>query len=376
MKKTLIALAAVAATGASFAQVTMAGNIGMSWQQSPVVSAANNGQHIQGLAIQDGEIYVTATEDMGGGWGATARGGWIMRGRANPITSRDGTVTLRTPIGAFTGGALRSCGNMNNVGLSGVVTGTVYSSNETNYQVPMDKCSMVDVVNFATKVSDFNVVLTYGEFESDLIAANPYGNERGNGLGVTFYDASVQYVSGPMLLGFDWTKFGMAWVNYAGANQAAPLAGTFVPLDGLNRYRLYGKYDAGFAKFGAGYQVKDMGANQYVASVTVPVGNFTFALDYMARDAQTYVPKNDTESYAGFALAQSRTGDKASSAVGVGMNYNFSKTTTLNASYITYTDAGANTLFASGKYLAADSGKGTTAATLDTEYRIRLMKTF
>jgi hypothetical protein len=58
--------------------------------------------------------------------------------------------------------------------------------------------------------------------------------------------------------------------------------------------------------------------------------------------------------------------------MGLGATYNFSKTTNLNASYITYTDAGANSKLAAGSLSTA----GTTAALLDTEYRIRLMKSF
>lgn len=370
MKKTLIALAAVAATGASFAQVTMAGNIGVSWQQSPVIVAANNGQHVQGLAIQDGEIYVTATEDMGGGWGATARGGWTMRGRTNPVVDRDATVSLKTPAGVVTAGALRSCGNITNQALSGVVTGTFYSGNEGNNFVPLDKCSLVDVVAFATKLSDVNLALTYGEFESGIPGTS--GNDRGNGTGITFTDVSAQYTMGALFVGLDWTHFNATAINYQGANQAAATGAALVPVDGVDRYRLYAKYDAGFARFAAGYQVKATAADQYAASVAVPVGNFTFGLDYMGRGEQTYVPKNAAEATAGYALGQTRLGDKASSAVGLGINYNFSKTTTLNASYITYTDAGANTKFAPTSLTTA----GTTAAQYDTEYRIRLMKTF
>lgn len=375
MKKTLIALAAVAATGASFAQVTMAGSVGVSWQQSPVVAAANNGQHIQGLAIQDGEIYVTATEDMGGGWGATARGGWTMRGRANAVADRDATVSLRTPGGVVTAGALRACGSITTHALSGVVTGTVYSGNESNNNVPIDKCSLVDVVVFGTKVSDVTLALTYGEFESGIPGTS--GNDRGNGTGITFTDVSAQYTAGALFLGVDWTHFSAATINYVGANQtAAPSAAAapqnFVAVDGLDRYRLYAKYDAGFAKFGLGYQMKGMAADQYAASVAVPMGNLTLGLDYMARGEQTYAPKNLGEAYAGFALSGSRLGDKASSAVGLGATYNFSKTATLNASYITYSDAGANTKYATGSFTAP----GTTPAQLDTEYRIRLMKTF
>ena len=66
MKKTLIALAALAATGATFAQATISGNIGFSWQQSPVKAASGDGSHVQGFAINDGEIYISAKEDLGG----------------------------------------------------------------------------------------------------------------------------------------------------------------------------------------------------------------------------------------------------------------------------------------------------------------------
>jgi predicted porin len=127
---------------------------------------------------------------------------------------------------------------------------------------------------------------------------------------------------------------------------------------------MYAKYDAGFAKFAGGYQIKDFAADQYVVSVAVPNGNFTFGLDYMARNAQTFVA-TAAQAQAGLALSGTRLGDKASSAVGLGATYNFSKTTNLNASYITYTDAGVNV-----------TGNVTRAALLDTEYRIRLLKSF
>jgi hypothetical protein len=348
----------------------MAGSVGVSWQQSPSLSAAINGQHVQGLAIQDGEIYVTATEDMGGGWAATARGGWTMRGRSNPVVDRDATVSLKTPVGLINAGSVRSCGNITNQALSGVVTGTVYSGNESNNYVPLDKCSLVNVVAFGTQVSGVNLVATYGEFEGGITGTS--SNDRGNGLGITFTDVSAQYTSGPLFVGLDWTHFNATTISYTGANQAAATGAALTAVDGVDRYRLYAKYDAGFAKFGLGYQMKGMAADQYAASVAVPVGNFTFGLDYMARGEQTYVPKTAAEAAAGWALSNARNGDKASSAVGVAANYNFSKTTTLNVSYITYSDAGVNTKFAPGSL----TSPGSTAALLDTEYRIRLMKTF
>lgn len=365
MKKTLIALAALAATGASFAQVTMSGNLGFSWQQSPVVHPS--GQHVQGFAMNDGEIYITATEDMGAGWKATARGGFTMRGRGNGIADRDGTISLTTPAGVVTVGALRACGSMNGQ-LSGVVTGTVYSSNESNNFVPLDKCSMINVATFTTKLSGATLSASYGEFEAGATATN--SNERGNSNGITFTALAAEYPMGPVIVGGDWTNFGAVTVytlpTAATGTTATATGSNLVGVNGANRYRMYAKYDAGVAKFAAGYQIKDMAADQYVASVAVPYGNFTFGLDYMGRGEQTFVA-TPAQALAGLALGGTRLGDKASSAMGLGATYNFSKTTNLNASYITYTDAGVN---------VNPITKVASAALLDTEYRIRLMKSF
>ena len=355
----------------------MSGNLGFSWQQSPVIHPS--GQHVQGFAMNDGEIYITATEDMGAGWKATARGGFTMRGRGNGIADRDGTITLTTPLGVANFGALRSCGSLM-AQLSGAVTGTVYSSNESNNFVPLDKCAMINVASFSTKLAAATVTAIYGEFEAGATALN--SNERGNSNGVTFTALAAEYPMGPVIVGGDWTAFSAVTV-YTTATSATGTTATatgsaLVPANGVNRYRMYAKYDAGVAKFAAGYQIKDMASDQYVASVAIPYGNFTFGLDYMGRGEQTYVAKNAAEAGTAWILSNARTGDKASSALGLGATYNLSKTTNVNASYITYTDAGANSKYAAGTAASAAgvNAAGTTAAQLDTEYRIRLMKSF
>lgn len=348
MKKTLIALATLAASGATFAQATISGNFGVSWQQDPAVTA--DGRHTQGLRANDGEIYVSATEDLGGGMSATARGGLTIRGRGTAIADRDGTVTLTGPFGAVTAGAVRSCGNLVTV-QSGVVTGTTYSSNESQNAVPLDKCAMVDVVALTLPVGPVMLTGTYGEFGSTVSAISGAGsNGAGNPTGITFSDVQGIYKDGPLMVGANVTVFGAV--------------GTFKIVDGVIRTRVFGTYDAGVAKLGLGYQNKTGGsADQYVASVAVPMGNAVFGLDYTARAAQGVFDNGAAGAAAALALSTARNGDKASSSVGVGMTYNFSKTTNVNASYITYTDAGANALV-------------NIAPVLDTEYRIRLLKSF
>lgn len=390
MKKTLIAIAALAATGATFAQATMSGNIGFSWQQSPLKASSGaptgDGSHTQGFAIQDGEIYITAKEDLGGGMSATARGGFTMRGRGNAIGDRDATVSLVGGFGAITAGSFRSCGTLVAV-QSGVVTGTFYSGNESNKFAPLDTCSLVDAVVYSAPVGPVMVSATYGEFGTSV--ADTSTNNRGNVTGITFTDLGGVYNAGPLMATVNVTFFSAV--------------GTYKVVDGAVRTRLTGTYDTGVAKFGLGYQTKTGGAaDQYVASVAMPMGNTVFGLDYTARAAQGAVDNSATGgAVAAYALSSSRNGDKASSTVGVGATYNFSKSTSLNFSYITYNDVGANEKYGTPVAAAAavyQSGTpaggvtpitlktaavaanpfpaGTTPVQYDTEYRIRLMKTF
>ena len=382
MKKTLIALAAVAASGASFAQATISGQLGLSWQQSPVIQT--DGSHIQGLSMNDGEIYIAATEDLGGGMSATARGGFTMRGRGTAIMDRDGTITLKGGFGAITAGSLRSCGSLVTV-QSGVVTGTVYTSNESVNYVPLDKCSMVDTVAYTMPVGPVLLSLAYGEFASTVSyptwssitnASSSSTDSKGNINGITYYDVNGNYTAGPLMLNANVTMFSAITNKAVGATSAA-----LIPADGVVRTRIVGSYDMGTAKFGLGYQNKTGGsADQYVASVAVPMGNAVFGVDYTARAAQGVLDKGAAGAYTAYALGNARDGDKASSAIGLGMTYNFSKTTSLNASYITYNDAGANTKYALPTAAQVAVGNitpaGTTPAQLDTEYRIRLLKNF
>ena len=321
--------------------------------------------------MNDGEIYITATEDLGGGMSATARGGLTMRGRGSAIMDRDATITLKGNFGAINAGSLRSCGSLMGV-LSGVVTGTVYSANESNNYVPLDKCSIVDTVAYSVPVGPVMVTAAYGEFAAgasynSTSAAGQWLDSKGNVNGITYYDLAGVYNQGPLMVGVNVTQFG-AVSNLS----VAGLSSTFKIVDGVIRTRIAGTYDMGTAKFGLGYQTKTGGsADQYVASVAVPMGNAVFGLDYTARAAQGVYDNGAAGAAAANALSNGRNGDKASSAIGLGLTYNFSKTTNINASYITYNDAGANTLMNS-----SNTAAGTTAAKLDTEYRIRLLKTF
>lgn len=401
MKKNLTAIAALIATGSSFAQVTITGQLGFSWQQN--ATQYTDGAHLQGLSMNDGEVYLSAKEDLGDGISATARGGFTMRGRGSAVLDRDGTVTLAAPFGSLTAGALRACSLLDNA-KSGAVTGTAYSSNESALYVPTEKCSMVDIVAFAMPVSalpGLTLGVGYGELSlgvkydptittattttttisgttatSTSVSVNsitPYTqiiDDKANVTGVTFTAINAAYVSGPLMIAGDMTFYG-------GAKSSTQM---YNGLDGWQRNRLVASYDFGAAKVAAGYNNRTWGAaDQYIASIAVPVQNMVFGLDYMARDAQgAWSAPTSNTTFVGLmsALNGQKAGDKASSALGLGVTYNFSKTTNLNASYIQYTDAGVNVNPTTGVKTILGSTGNPAVAGYDTEYRIRLLKTF
>ena len=422
MKKTLIALAVLAASGASIAQVTVTGNIGASYQKAPVIGFVGAGSvpENQGLFVHDGEVMFTATEALGTGWSVTARGGLTLRGRGGAVGTRDATVALTTPVGRITAGSVRTCGQLNTV-LSGAVSGGHYSAQETSNLLPLDKCSLIDMANYSAPVGPVLVGLTYVEFQAPLSTLSGPGTPTtgaatgpGDLSGLTAAVISGTYNKGPLSITADYTSYSQRLIGQAlptgnGANASLINTlggqGAVDALDGWDRTRIVGSYDFGMAKVGLGYEMKGKGvADQYVASVAVPMGAVTLGLDYTARDAQGK-PSGAAAGVAAravtYALGGRREGDKAWSSIGAGANYSFSKSTTLNVSYITYQDVGANSLFAPagtvataanttvpaglsalqtaqflGGVTASNSVRGTTPSQLNDEYRIRLLKTF
>ena len=69
MKKTLIALAAVAVSSAAMAQVTLSGVVAARYDSDKTSATVTN----KGFRINDAQVNFTATEDLGGGLKATAR---------------------------------------------------------------------------------------------------------------------------------------------------------------------------------------------------------------------------------------------------------------------------------------------------------------
>jgi predicted porin len=114
MKKTLIALAAVAVSSAAMAQVTISGNVDARYESLMTSSAAA----AKGFLINDAQLHFTATEDLGGGLKATARftiDGADTDGVANAPIAGDGVfLSLAGGFGSVTFSSLDSSDYLGN----------------------------------------------------------------------------------------------------------------------------------------------------------------------------------------------------------------------------------------------------------------------
>jgi len=325
MKKTLIALAAVAATGAAFAQssVTLSGKFAVAYTSSEVAGAKKSG-----LGVTDGDVVFAAVEDLGGGMKAGASMAVRVRGRGpaddgsatglnSGVGGRDGSVYLSGGFGTLTLGSIE-LGN----GIIGLASaGAPVIGQDSG--VTLDKAANADILLYTSPAIVTGLTARAAVVDS-IGAPGGYGMQAaaaemdGTLLG-------VNYSAGALAVAADYTMFGQ---NAAAATSAD------------TRTRVSGSYDLGSFKLGAGYQAKETFANvkdaQYMVGVSVPMGAYTAGLTYAAKDSD-----DNTKDATGYEF---------------GVQYAFSKRTALQVAYRNL------------------NVKGATPA--DTDLRVRLMHSF
>ena len=96
MKKTLVALAAVAVTGGAFAQATMTGAIAYGFSSQTSSSNVTT----SGMGVDDAEINFAISEDLDGGNKLSGGFGFGGGGKAAAVTANDWNLTLTGASGA------------------------------------------------------------------------------------------------------------------------------------------------------------------------------------------------------------------------------------------------------------------------------------
>lgn len=299
MKKTLIALAVLAASGAAFAQssVTISGKLRYAYEATKSVAGAK----ANGLAVTDGDLNFVAVEDLGGGLKATASMAYVSRGRDTAIAGRDAYLSLAGGFGSVLIGSIEAGNGI--IGLGGAGA-PVYGLDNG---VTLAGGSNVDIIKYTSPA--FNgFTLSANATDATAAGANTLGM---NGTATTADSTGfgVNYANGPLAVAADVTNYGL---NASG-------------LTADNRTRISASYDLGVAKIGAGFQTSSTTTNvdtkQQVFGVSVPMGAFTL----------------------GAVVASSKTDGTTGTNKGtdLGVKYDLSKRTYLATHYQTTKAAGA-----------------------------------
>jgi predicted porin len=321
MKKTLIAMAVLAASGASMAQVTLYGVVGGQLQSQKTEATGSADVKADGFgnigAIGGGRFGMRGTEDLGGGLSAN----FVLEATAN---TADGTTTSANSqlfnrqswagvSGAF--GAVRlgrsktpfnetidvsdpfETTGLSAVGLDGAQTPSGRANNSLFYATP-------------NVLGGFVVKALYGKWDTTGATTSPSD--------ITNTGLSVGYSAGPLVVSL-------------GFGDSETVTTTTAKTDGQ---ALSASYDFGAAKLFAGYaKIKAEGntaVNSYTEDdefnigVTVPMGAVTL-LAGLGRNSRTYVVNGVETGSAVVSSNLTGTGDGNDWVLGA--YYNLSKRT-------------------------------------------------
>jgi hypothetical protein len=344
MKKTLIALAVLAASGASFAQqVALTGNVTMGYQAATIAGAAGaaGSSDQAGFGTETSGLKFVATEDLGGGYKATAVMNLAVGARA-ASAGEDATLTLATPVGALVLGTAKA-GDYLSGGLAGV--GAYYSGMDGKV---FSARTSRDTVSFVVPVGSFTLSATYQEAPNLL----------GYGMGTT--GASTE--TGQGLTGLV--------ASYAAGKLNANLTYLMINSNGAagnskDQARLSGNYDFGVVKLGAGAVLATVNGgagnanprvSDFLVGLSAPLGQLTIGAQLASRrydDINVLGGTNGTAT--GYALEA---------------KYDMSKRTAVIANYARWTQGIAS---ASG----SANGLGVAAAQgASSQYQLLLSHSF
>ena len=311
MKKSLIALAVLAASGASFAQVSITGNLTAGFQSSnvPIGSITTTGTiagtdaSTSGFGVDTAEIVFSAKEDLGGGMSIAYKATVNLGEYDAGAKADDQSLTLTTPMGALS--LLTYKPGQWVVGTAG--SGTWYGLDGRSVAARAKR----DGYAFTIPVMA-GLAVTAAFTEPAGSTGEGVGNAGQSGQGV--YNFGAKYSAGPVVLSGAFLSLSNAGTSDATKDTAIRLGGT---------------YDLGVAKVGAAYEgvkLSGGGTNTETAfALTAPLAaNLSIAA--------TYASTALTSTFAPFAgAAGTRNGYQ------VQAQYNLSKTTYIIGSYGSWT---------------------------------------
>jgi hypothetical protein len=262
MKKTLVALAVLAASGASFAQATISGTVATGFINNLAGTS-------QGLVSNTAWIGISASEDLGAGTSMSVYFGLNGDGARGAGAYRDDqTMTYKAPAFNVTLASTRSGGNQAGALVAPV---SLWDGTFAAQNAEVISRAGIDAVVLNVPVGAVTLTGKYVEGAADG-AATP---------GTTSLVAQASYATGPMKIvgAFTSTTF-----------VTAPVADVIT-----TSWDLHGTYDAGFAKVGLGFDSarrgKASGADTTATffGVSVPVTKeLAMGVNYGKRDVSNF----------------------------------------------------------------------------------------
>ena len=319
MKKTMIALAAVAAVGSASAQVALTGGISFAWIKD--IQSRTDGSAAKSLVNSSAYIDIDATEDLGGGVKVAGHmefnqdGGWASHAYADTKS-----LVVSTPMATLLFANARSGGNQ----AAGLVAPGAGALWEGAFDVGnVITRTGIDTAKLSVPVSSsFTASIAYVEGNNTTPVTNNYdGGKFGFGYG----DGAQTPATSTFTLGGTYVASGLKVVgqyNMTSATEDFKTALKALKVDDprLTSYDLSVVYDAGVAKLGFSYdsarRAKQNGTDEaaMLFGVSVPMGALSVGGNYAVRDKNNFLQ--------------------------LGAKYDLSKRTDLQAAYGTYTTAG------------------------------------
>ena len=301
MKKTLIALAAIAAVGAVSAQVTITGGISVGMQ--------SNLAKVSGITMPDNTLYVGASEDLGGGMKASAAmtiENDTYRGAA--FTRADQSITLTTPAGALVIRNSRSGGNQGAAQIGPV------SLADDQWTSAVITREAIDAISFTVPVNaNISVTGGYVEGKDDALAAAGVKNlaaatttdaaAAAIKAGAAGASGAVSPASTSIAGAVKYSGNGLTiTAGYTSTTFTDNLMALLVPLRKAasksdiqtTSFDVSAIYDAGVAKVGFGYDSSRRGYTSadkaaMLFGVSIPMGAITLGGNYGSRDEANFL---------------------------------------------------------------------------------------
>jgi predicted porin len=304
MKKSLVALAVLAAAGVASAQssVTLSGAYAFGFKSTK--SAA--GVKASGFGTDTAAMKLTAVEDLGGGLKASAHVGLGGMMRDGAGTGEDAGLSLAGGFGTLSLRTFESGHGLTPLAFAGVpgigLDGKVLGAN-ANIDLLGYTSANFGGFTFGVNYVDRGATVGSGLGEG---TTGPASAQPSVGL-------SVSYANGPIAARADYTS----WTRKGDAAVASNTND--------NRVRLSGNYNLGVARVGLGYsqlaRTTNVDTKEVVFGVSAPIGPVQAGLGYASQDTDGAAKKT------GFT---------------VGADYAISKRTTLGTSFASWKAAGAN----------------------------------